>query len=183
VEAGARVGRGNTAVFKPAELTPLTAGAVVRIFEDAGTPAGVLNMVLGAGEEIGDELVNHPDIRRSLSPDRMPWHLDLFRRRAPREKMPVRNGGKNPVIVLDDADLPLAVEASVFGAFGSAGQRCTATSRVIVEESVADPFVTMLVDRARMLKVGDGLAYGIDVGPWWTKRRWRAFFAISKSEG
>jgi aldehyde dehydrogenase (NAD+) len=74
-------------------------------------------------------------------------------------------GGKNPLIVLADADLPLAVESAVFGAFGSAGQRCTATSRVIVEESVADPFVQMLMDRARMLKVGDGLAYGIDLGP------------------
>jgi aldehyde dehydrogenase (NAD+) len=157
---------GNTAVFKPAELTPLTAGAVVRIFEEAGTPAGVLNMVLGAGEEIGDELVNHPDIRAISFTGSNAVGTSIYSAGARHaKKCQCEMGGKNPVIVLDDADLPLAVEASVFGAFGSAGQRCTATSRVIVEESVADPFVTMLVDRARMLKVGDGLAYGIDVGP------------------
>lgn len=90
------------------------------------------------------------------------------------------------MIVLDDADLPLAMEACVFGAFGSAGQRCTATSRVIVDESVADPFVQMLVDRARMLKVGDGLAYGIDVGPLVDERQLESvlrYIEIGKIEG
>ncbi len=157
---------GNTAVLKPAELTPLTACAVVRIFEEAGAPAGVLNMVLGAGEEIGDEMVSHPDVRAISFTGSNAVGTAIYSAGARlAKKCQCEMGGKNPVIVLEDADLPLAVEAAVFGAFGSAGQRCTATSRVIVEESVADPFVTMLVDRARMLKVGDGLAYGIDVGP------------------
>jgi aldehyde dehydrogenase (NAD+) len=110
--------------------------------------------------------VNHPDIRAISFTGSNAVGTSIYSAGARHgKKCQCEMGGKNPVIVLDDADLPLAVEASVFGAFGSAGQRCTATSRVIVEESVADPFVTMLVDRARMLKVGDGLAYGIDVGP------------------
>lgn len=157
---------GNTAVLKPAELTPLTAMAVMRIFEEAGLPAGVLNMVLGSGEEIGDELVSHPDVRAIsfTGSNAVGSHIYANGARLAK-KCQCEMGGKNPVIVLADADLPLAMEACVFGAFGSAGQRCTATSRVIVEESVADPFVQMLIDRARMLKVGDGLAYGIDVGP------------------
>ncbi len=157
---------GNTAVLKPAELTPLTAAAVVRIFEEAGLPAGVLNMVLGAGEEIGDELVSHPDVRAVSFTGSNDVGTMVYATGAKLlKKCQCEMGGKNPLIVLADADLPLAVESAVFGAFGSAGQRCTATSRVIVEESVADIFVQMLVDRARMLKVGDGLAYGIDLGP------------------
>ncbi len=157
---------GNTAVLKPAEMTPLTATSVLRIFEEAGLPPGVLNMVLGAGEEIGDELVSHPDVRAISFTGSNAVGGAIYENAARlSKKCQCEMGGKNPVIVLDDADLPLAMEACVFGAFGSAGQRCTATSRVIVDESVADPFVQMLVDRARMLKIGDGLAYGIDVGP------------------
>ena len=157
---------GNTAVFKPAELTPLTAAAVVKIFSEAGIPAGVLNMVLGSGAEIGDELVNHPDVRAISFTGSNSVGSAIYAGGARlSKKCQCEMGGKNPVVVLDDADLPLAVEACVAGAFGSAGQRCTATSRVVVDESVADPFVQMLLDRARMLKCGDGLAYGIDVGP------------------
>lgn len=157
---------GNTVVLKPAELTPMTATAVVRIFEEAGLPAGVLNLVLGSGSEIGDEMVKHPDVRAiSFTGSNSvggPIYTDAARLM---KKCQCEMGGKNPIVVLEDADLPLAVESAAFGAFGSAGQRCTATSRVIVEESVADPFVQMLIDRVRMLKVGDGLAYGIDLGP------------------
>jgi acyl-CoA reductase-like NAD-dependent aldehyde dehydrogenase len=157
---------GNTAVLKPAETTPLTAAAVVRIFEEAGIPSGVLNLVLGAGEEIGDEMVRHPDVRAVSFTGSNSVGTQVYTTGAQLlKKCQCEMGGKNPVIVLADADIPLAVEAALFGAFGSTGQRCTATSRVIVEESVADVFVQMLVDRARMLKVGDGLAYGIDLGP------------------
>jgi alpha-ketoglutaric semialdehyde dehydrogenase len=157
---------GNTAVFKPAELTSLTATAVLRIFEEAGLPPGVLNMVLGRGSEIGDELVSHPEVRAISFTGSNEVGSGIYASGARlAKKCQCEMGGKNPVVVLEDADLPLAVEAAVFGAFGSAGQRCTATSRVIVDESVADPFVQMLVDRTRMLKIGDGLAYGIDVGP------------------
>jgi aldehyde dehydrogenase (NAD+) len=153
-------------VLKPAEITPLTASAVVRIFEEAGLPSGVLNMVLGSGSEIGDEMVKHPDVRAISFTGSNDVGSALYASGARLlKKCQCEMGGKNPLIVLADADLPLAVESAVFGAFGSAGQRCTATSRVIVEESVADPFVQMLMDRARMLKVGDGLAYGIDLGP------------------
>jgi alpha-ketoglutaric semialdehyde dehydrogenase len=157
---------GNTVVLKPAEITPLTAAAVVRIFEEAGLPPGVLNLVLGSGGEIGDEMVKHPDVRAVSFTGSNEVGTALYAAGAKlMKKCQCEMGGKNPIVVLDDADLPLAVESAVFGAFGSAGQRCTATSRVIVEESVADPFVQMLIDRARMLKVGDGLAFGIDLGP------------------
>ncbi len=178
---------GNTVVFKPAELTPLTATSVLRIFEEAGLPAGVLNMVLGAGEEIGDELVSHPDVRAiSFTGSNAVGNSIYVNGARLSKKCQCEMGGKNPVIVLDDADLALAMEACVFGAFGSAGQRCTATSRVIVDESVADPFVQMLVDRARMLKVGDGLAYGIDVGPLVDERQLESvlrYIEIGKIEG
>jgi acyl-CoA reductase-like NAD-dependent aldehyde dehydrogenase len=157
---------GNTAVLKPAELTPLTAAAVVRIFEEAGLPPGVLNLVLGSGSEIGDELVKHPAVRAVSFTGSNDVGSAIYAQGARLlKKCQCEMGGKNPIVILADADLPLAVESAVFGAFGSAGQRCTATSRVIVEESVADPFVQMLMDRARMLKVGDGLAFGIDLGP------------------
>ncbi|HET9400407.1 MAG TPA: aldehyde dehydrogenase family protein [Candidatus Acidoferrales bacterium] len=178
---------GNTAVFKPAELTPLTAAAVVKIFSEAGLPAGVLNMVLGSGAEIGDELVNHPDVRAiSFTGSNSVGNAIYAGGARLSKKCQCEMGGKNPVIVLDDADLPLAVEACVAGAFGSAGQRCTATSRVVVDESVADPFVQMLLDRSRMLKCGDGLAYGIDVGPVVDENQLETvlrFIEIGKGEG
>lgn len=178
---------GNTAVFKPAELTPLTAAAVVKIFSEAGLPAGVLNMVLGSGAEIGDELVSHPDVRAISFTGSNAVGSAIYAGGARlSKKCQCEMGGKNPVVVLDDADLPLAVEACVAGAFGSAGQRCTATSRVVVDESVADPFVQMLLDRARMLKCGDGLAYGIDVGPVVDENQLETvlrFIEIGKGEG
>ena len=157
---------GNTVVLKPAELTPMTAARVVEIFEQAGAPAGVLNMVLGAGEEIGDELVHHPDVRAISFTGSNEVGNELYAIGARKmKKCQCEMGGKNPLVILADADLPLAVESALFGAFASTGQRCTATSRVIIEENVADTFVSLLVERARKFKAGNGLESGVDMGP------------------
>ena len=157
---------GNTVVFKPATLTPFTGAKVVEIFEQAGVPAGVLNMVVGSGGEVGDELLQHPDVRAVSFTGSNEVGCELYAQGARKmKKCQCEMGGKNPLVVLADADLPLAVEASVFGAFASTGQRCTATSRVVVEEKVADQFVQRLVERARKFKVGNGLDPSVDMGP------------------
>jgi len=157
---------GNTMVFKPAEFTPLTGALVMEIFEQAGAPAGVINMVLGAGEEVGDEMVRHPDVRAVSFTGSTEVGCQIYAEGARQQKKcQCEMGGKNPVIVLADADIPLAVESCVFGAFASTGQRCTATSRVVIEEKVADQFVKLLVERAKQLKTGNGLEPGIDIGP------------------
>ena len=157
---------GNTVVFKPATLTPFTGAKVVALFEQAGIPAGVLNMIVGSGGEVGDELLQHPDVRAISFTGSNEVGSELYAQGARRmKKCQCEMGGKNPLVILADADLPLAVESTLFGAFASTGQRCTATSRVIVEDGVADRFVQMLVERARTLKVGNGLDPGVDMGP------------------
>ncbi|HJY88309.1 MAG TPA: aldehyde dehydrogenase family protein [Candidatus Acidoferrales bacterium] len=157
---------GNTVVFKPATLTPLTGAKVVEIFEQAGVPAGVLNMVVGSGGEVGDELLQHPEVRAVSFTGSNEVGSELYAQGARKmKKCQCEMGGKNPLVILADADLPLAVESVVFGAFASTGQRCTATSRVVVEEKVADRFVEMLVERAKKFKVGNGLEPGVEMGP------------------
>jgi acyl-CoA reductase-like NAD-dependent aldehyde dehydrogenase len=157
---------GNTVVFKPATLTPFTGAKVVEVFEQAGIPAGVLNMVVGSGGEVGDELLQHPDVRAVSFTGSNEVGSELYAQGARRmKKCQCEMGGKNPLIVLADADLPLAAESAVFGAFASTGQRCTATSRVVVEESVANRFVGLLLERAGKFKVGNGLDPGVDMGP------------------
>ena len=157
---------GNTVVLKPAELTPECAVKVVEIFQEAGAPAGVLNMVLGAGEEVGDELLQDREVRAISFTGSNEVGSHIYSQSARQmKKCQCEMGGKNPVVVLRDADLALATEAVALGAFGSSGQRCTATSRVVVEDAIADEFVKMLVERTRKLKVGSGLDADVDVGP------------------
>ncbi|MBI3485000.1 MAG: aldehyde dehydrogenase family protein [Acidobacteria bacterium] len=157
---------GNTVVFKPATLTAFTGAKVVEIFEQAGIPAGVLNMVVGSGSEVGDELLQHPDVKAVSFTGSNEVGCELYAQGARKmKKCQCEMGGKNPIVILADADLPLAVESTVFGAFASTGQRCTATSRVVVEEKVADQFVAMLVERTRKLKTGNGLEPAMDMGP------------------
>jgi aldehyde dehydrogenase (NAD+) len=157
---------GNTVVLKPAELTPESATKIVEIFQEAGAPAGVLNMVLGAGEEVGDELLQDPEVRAiSFTGSNEIGSMIYSLAARQMKKCQCEMGGKNPVVVLRDADLALAAESVVAGAFGSSGQRCTATSRVVVEDAVADRFVEMIVERARKLKVGNGLDADVDMGP------------------
>jgi len=157
---------GNTVVLKPAELTPLTAAKVVEIFAAAGAPAGVVNLVLGAGEEVGDELVQSKAVRAVSFTGSTEVGAMIYANGARGlKKCQCEMGGKNPVVVLADADLGLAAESVVFGAFGSTGQRCTATSRVVVEEAVAEQLVGMIVEQAKKMKVGNGLESGVDMGP------------------
>ncbi len=178
---------GNTVVFKPATLTPFTGAKVVEVFERAGVPAGVLNMVAGSGGEVGDELLQHPDVRAVSFTGSTEVGSELYAQGARRmKKCQCEMGGKNPLVILADADLPLAVESAVFGAFASTGQRCTATSRVVIEEAVADRFVEMLVERARKLRVGNGLEPGIDVGPAVDEAQMKTdlrYIEIGKKEG
>jgi len=157
---------GNTVVWKPAGLTPFISHRLVEIFAAAGLPAGVLNMVHGRGSEAGEELVEHPAVRAISFTGSCEVGGDIYARAARQmKKVQCEMGGKNPVVVLADADLELAADHTVPGAFGSTGQRCTATSRVIVEEAVADRFVKMLVERTRKLKVGNGAEADVQVGP------------------
>ena len=144
-------------------------------------------MVLGMGEDVGDELVRHPDVRAISFTGSNAVGSQIYSAAAQQmKKCQCEMGGKNPVIILRDADLGLAVEAVATGAFGSTGQRCTATSRVIVENAVADEFVSRLVERAKKLKIGDGLGEGVDVGPLVDENQLSTvlrYLDIGKSEG
>ena len=157
---------GNTIIFKPATLTAFTGQKVVEIFEQAGVPAGVLNMVVGSGGELGDEIINDPRVRAISFTGSCEVGSEIYGKGARlMKKVQCEMGGKNPVVVLEDADLPLAVENTVFGAFGSTGQRCTATSRVVVIDSIADEFVARIAERTGKLVVGNGLDPATDMGP------------------
>ncbi|MBI3927541.1 MAG: aldehyde dehydrogenase family protein [Armatimonadetes bacterium] len=157
---------GNTAVFKPATNTPWTATLLMQILHEAGLPAGVVNMVIGSGGTVGDEIVNNPRIRAVTFTGSNEVGQALYQQGARRGiKVQCEMGGKNPILILEDADLDLAMEATVQGAFGSTGQRCTATSRAIVVDSVADRFVEKLLARTRTLRPGNGMDEGVDMGP------------------
>ncbi len=157
---------GNTVVFKPATLTPLTATLMTEIFVAAGLPKGVLNLVLGSGSEAGDEIVSHPAISAISFTGSTETGLKLYEQVARRGvKVQAEMGGKNPVVVLEDCDMELAVESTAQGAFGSTGQRCTATSRAVVIDKVADEFVRKIVERAKSFKLGAGDDPDNDIGP------------------
>jgi aldehyde dehydrogenase (NAD+) len=157
---------GNTVVFKPASLTPLTATIITEIFEQCGIPPGVLNLIHGGGREVGDTVVKHPAIQAVSFTGSNDVGVGLYSAAAARGiKCQCEMGGKNPIVVLADADLDLAVESTVQGAFGSTGQRCTATSRAVVEDSIANEFVERLHARAAQLVVGNGLDPKTNVGP------------------
>ncbi|HEX8163797.1 MAG TPA: aldehyde dehydrogenase family protein [Pyrinomonadaceae bacterium] len=157
---------GNAVVFKPATVTPATAVRLTELFEEAGVPKGVLNLVLGSGSEAGDEIVGHPAVRAVSFTGSNGVGLKLYEQCSRRgAKVQCEMGGKNPVVVMEDADMGLAVESTAQGAFGSTGQRCTATSRAIVVEGVADEFVERMVARAGSLRIGDGADPQTEVGP------------------
>ncbi|HET6347166.1 MAG TPA: aldehyde dehydrogenase family protein, partial [Myxococcota bacterium] len=157
---------GNTVVFKPASLTPWTAELLVRVFVDAGLPKGVLNMVTGGGATVGDALVSDPRVRAISFTGSNDVGLHLYGLAAKRgARVQCEMGGKNPLVVLDDADLDMAALATAQGAFGSTGQRCTATSRAIVQAAVADAFVERVVAHARQVVAGSGLDPKVTMGP------------------
>jgi acyl-CoA reductase-like NAD-dependent aldehyde dehydrogenase len=157
---------GNPVVFKPASLTPLTATLLVEIFDESGVPPGVVNLVYGGGREVGDTIVRHPAIQAVSFTGSNDVGTGLYSAAAARGiKCQCEMGGKNPIVILEDADLDLAVESTVQGAFGSTGQRCTATSRAVVVESIANEFLERLEARTASLVVGNGLNPGTHVGP------------------
>ncbi len=157
---------GNTVVFKPAEATPATAVRICQLFEEAGLPKGVLNLILGAGAEIGDEIVNHPAVKAISFTGSTATGIRLYEQAARRgAKVQCEMGGKNPVVVMEDCDLDLAVESTAQGAFGSTGQRCTATSRAVVVDKIADEFVSKIVERAKKMRIGAGLDSKTEMGP------------------
>jgi aldehyde dehydrogenase (NAD+) len=157
---------GNCVVFKPADLVPASAWALAEIIHRSGIPAGVFNLVMGRGSVIGDPLVTHPGIA-AIS---FTGSVEVGRRIAVQctehgKKVQLEMGGKNPQVILDDADLEQAVELSVQSAFFSTGQRCTASSRLIVTQGIHDRFVAAMQARMATLRVGDALAAGTDIGP------------------
>ncbi len=157
---------GNAIVFKPASATPLTALRLVECLQDAGLPAGVLNFVTGSGATIGDALACDPVVRGLTFTGSHATGAGIYGRATEHfARVQLEMGGKNPTIVLDDADLELAVRLAVMGGFALTGQSCTATSRVIVEEGIADRFAAALAEAAAALRVGDGFAEGVQMGP------------------
>lgn len=178
---------GNTVVFKPAELTPATASLLAEIYEEAGLPPGVFNMVVGPGSVVGEAIVNHPAVRAVSFTGSNAVGNALYVKAAQRGiKVTCEMGGKNAVIVMPDADLDKAATAIHGGAFGSTGQRCTATSRVIAHPTVKDGLVERLVDKAQKIKIGPGLDESVDMGPAVDEKQWKTdleYIEVAKSEG
>jgi acyl-CoA reductase-like NAD-dependent aldehyde dehydrogenase len=178
---------GNTVVLKPSEDTPLSSCRLVEILSEAGVPAGVVNLVFGLGEEAGEPLVRHEGVKlvsftgstetgRKISQicaaDFKHCHLEM--------------GGKNVIIVMDDANLDLAVDGAVWGGFGTTGQRCTAASRIAVHKKIYGEFVSRLVERAAALRVGDGLDPETEMGPLINRQQLETvtrYVAIGREEG
>ncbi|WP_455661020.1 aldehyde dehydrogenase family protein [Pradoshia sp.] len=157
---------GNTVVWKPASETALSAGILMEIFQQAGFPAGVINLITGSGSQVGKQLAAHPhvasisftgstEVGRGLS-------IEAARQM---KKISMELGGKNAAIVLKDADLTKAADCIVRAAFSTTGQKCTATSRVIVEKEVKQALLNLIVDKTRSLEIGDGMKSGVDIGP------------------
>ena len=157
---------GNCVVFKPADVVPGSAWALADIIFRSGIPAGVFNLVMGRGSIVGETLVSHPQVDAiSFTGSQGVGQRIAAQAIASGKKVQLEMGGKNPQVILDDADLKAAVELSVNSAFFSTGQRCTASSRFIVTEGIHDRFVQALAERTRQLKVGAALEAGIDIGP------------------
>jgi acyl-CoA reductase-like NAD-dependent aldehyde dehydrogenase len=157
---------GNTVVFKPASQTPLSAVNFVQVLEEVGIPKGVVNLVTGDGDEVGTPLTTHPAIRVVSFTGSTHVGRIVNQASAPGfKKVHLEMGGKNVVMIMDDADLELAVDGCLWGGFGTTGQRCTAASRVVVHDNVYKPFVDRFVERARSLVVGDGLENATQMGP------------------
>ncbi|HDZ12724.1 MAG TPA: aldehyde dehydrogenase family protein, partial [Bacteroidetes bacterium] len=157
---------GNTVVFKPASDTPATATKLVEIFLEAGVPPQAINLVHGTGNSVGIPIVEHPDIDLiSFTGSSAVGKIISQKAGKDLKRISLELGGKNAQIVMDDANLHLALEGVLWGAFGTTGQRCTATSRLILHEKIHDKFLDMLAERVSRLKLGNGLDESVDVGP------------------
>jgi len=178
---------GNTCVIKPATDTPLSTYNLVQSLVDAGLPPGVVNIVCGTGSGPGAALVEHPDVRAiSFTGSSAVGSLVAQRAAATFKQVSLEMGGKNAQIVLDDANLDLALDGALWGAFGTTGQRCTATSRILLQKGIAAEFTERFVARAKKLKIGNGLDESVEVGPQVNANQVETserYVAIAKSEG
>jgi aldehyde dehydrogenase (NAD+) len=178
---------GNTVVLKPAEDTPLTAVKLFEILEEAGVPPGVANLVHGSGEEAGAALVRHRDVQLVS----FTGSSEVGREVAgicgrDLKRVSLEMGGKNAQIVMEDADLSLALEGALWGAFGTTGQRCTATSRLILDQKIKPAFTEVLLERAKAIVIGNGLRENVEMGPLINeaaRRKVQRYVEIGKQEG
>ena len=177
---------GNTVVLKPSELTPLSAVNFIKVLDEAGVPPGVVNMVTG-GPAVGETLTTHPDVAVVSFTGSTAVGKLVNQNAAPFfKKVHLEMGGKNAIMIMDDANLDLALEGCLWGGFGTTGQRCTAASRVIVHEKVHDRFVEQFVARAKALRVGDGLDPQTQMGPSISDKQLQkvmSYVEIGKQEG
>jgi alpha-ketoglutaric semialdehyde dehydrogenase len=178
---------GNTCVIKPAQDTPLSTFNLVSALVDAGLPKGVINIVTGFGSNVGTPLTEHPDVRAvSLTGSSEVGRIVGTTAAKSFKHCSLELGGKNPMIVLDDANLDLAVEGGLWGGFGTTGHRCTATSRIIVQKGVHGEFVERYVQRAKGLRVGNGLNETVEMGPAINENQLKTdldYIEIGKAEG
>jgi aldehyde dehydrogenase (NAD+) len=178
---------GNTIVFKPATDTPLLGERFVQLLDDAGLPEGVVNIVHGGGGAVGDRLVRHPDVPVITLTGSRETGVEVMRNAADGLKhVHLELGGKNAIIVLDDADLDLAVDGIIWSAFGTSGQRCTAASRVIAQEGVYEQLQSRLVAAAEKLRLGAGWEDDTDVGPVINRKaleKIHSYTGVGKDEG
>jgi alpha-ketoglutaric semialdehyde dehydrogenase len=157
---------GNTVVLKPASLAPLSSYRLIEALHEAGIPRGVLNYVTGSGGAVGDPLTSHSAIRAISFTGSTSVGNALYKKVSDRKlRIQLEMGGKNPTIVLNDADLDYAADTLINGAFFSTGQKCTACSRAVIERSIYEPLVEKLIEKTRQLKVGNGLEQGVQIGP------------------
>jgi acyl-CoA reductase-like NAD-dependent aldehyde dehydrogenase len=178
---------GNTCVIKPAQDTPLSTFNLVRVLYDAGLPRGVVNIVTGFGSEVGAPITEHADVKAiSLTGSSAVGRIVGTTAAKSFKHCSLELGGKNPMIVLDDANLDLAIEGGLWGGFGTTGQRCTATSRIIVQKGIYGDFVEQYVERAKSLKVGNGLDESTEMGPAINENQLKtdlSYVDIGKAEG
>src|SRR5699024_854985 len=157
---------GNAVVWKPATETPIMAYELAKICEEAGLPKGLLNVVYGSGSSVGDAMVHHPDIHVISFTGSNETGIRIAEACGRQlKKYSLELGGKNAVIVMEDADLDLAVEGIIWSAYGTSGQRCTACSRVIVHEDVKEKLEEKILKGMKQLSIGNGLDEGVRVGP------------------
>jgi aldehyde dehydrogenase (NAD+) len=177
---------GNTTILKPSSDTPYCAVELVKILEQAGIPKGVVNLLLGPGNELGQALVKSKDIRAISFTGHYSTGEWIQKNAGVDKKISLEMSGKNPIIIMDDADLSLALDGVIWGAFGTTGQRCTAASRVIIHKKIKEKLKTMLVERVKKLKVGPGYEKGTDIGPLINKaalEKTEKYVNIGKEEG
>jgi len=178
---------GNTVVFKPSSYTPVCATRLIEVLVEAGVPKGVINLVHGTGEDVGEYLATHPGVDGVSFTGSTAVGERLAKMCSPLDKeLSCEMGGKNAIIIMDDAKLELAVEGAIWGGFGTTGQRCTAASRIIVHQAVYDRFLDMFTKAASRLRLGNGLLKTTDVGPVINETQMKRvldYIEIGKKEG